>query len=425
MLDSVKISVHAPYLDDGKGNIKRMFNNQFYDILLANSDQRMNGFILNSRTGLYQTDTIYQMKVTKFDNYEMLVLNGKIKLPSYNYNVYYRIFEERIDIEFSLPKYFYGTNIFELRSHTRKSNPVSVYDSLLLGLKYFFEEVFFNVKVDWGAVEILRWDFCYNQIFQTKAESLQALKYIKMKHQSKGDRLSYETGFVQLTKTNYLKIYHKGEEFLKHDMYKLKSRNVEKYAEISQRILRYEKKHTCKNVAYFWNCNFRNYDRPFMKMEYLEQKKKGRVNKLLRAEFENVQRFTIGNSKILGCTKLDPIFFSMLYDKFRKEIKQKFTIGKMSVDPLLKEVVQPTINRTMKIKILALIKTFKSLKKAYESGAISKATYYRYKSFMEEKNMSETNIKTDIYQCWDSDRYNRLVFNSGINPTMLSKKIMF
>jgi len=189
--------------------------------------------------------------------------------------------------------------------------------------------------------------------------------------------------------------------------------------------LRYEKKHTTKNVAYFWNCNFRNFDRPFMKKEYLEQKKKRKINKHLRAEFENVQRFTIGNSKILGCTKLDETFFMMLYDKFRKEIKQKFTIGAMSVDPLLKEVVQPTVNRTMKIKILALIKTFKSIKKAYESGAISKATYYRYKSFMEEKNLSETNIKTDIYQCWDSDRYNRLVFNSGINPTILSKKIMF
>jgi hypothetical protein len=425
MIDSVKISVHAPFLNDGKGNMKRMYNAMFYDILLANSDARKNGFILNSRTGVYTTDTIYQMKVSQFDNYEMLMLNGKINLPSYNYNIYYRIFEERVDIEFSLPKYFYGTNVFELRSHTRKANPIKVYDSLLLGLKYFFEEVFFNVKIDWGAIEILRWDFCYNQVFQTRDESLQALKYIKMKHQSKGDRLSYETGFVQLTKTNYLKIYHKGEEFLKHDMYKLKSQNIEKYAEISQRILRYEKKHTTKNVAYFWNCNFRNFDRPFMKKEYLEQKKKGKINKHLRAEFENVQRFTIGNSKILGCTKLDETFFMMLYDKFRKEIKQKFTIGAMSVDPLLKEVVQPTINRTMKIKILALIKTFKSIKKAYESGAISKATYYRYKSFMEEKNLSETNIKTDIYQCWNSDRYNRLVFNSGINPTILSKKIMF
>lgn len=425
MIDTIKLSVHAPILADENGNFKRLFNNQFYNILLSNSDAKKNGFILNSRTGVYTTDTIYQMKVSQFDNYEMLVLNGKINLPSYNYNIYYRIFEERVDIEFSLPKYFYGTNIFEFRSHTNKSNPISVYDSLILGLKYFFEEVFFNVKIDWGAVEILRFDFCYNQVFQSRDESLQALKYIKMKHQSKGDRLSYETGFVQLTKTNYLKIYHKGEEFIKHDMYKLKSPHIERFADMSQRILRYEKKHTIKNVAYFWNCNFRNYGRDFMKEEYLKQKKNGKVNKHLRAEFENVQRFTIGNSKILGCTKLEPLFFMMLYDKFRKEIKQKFTIGKMSVDPLIKEVVQPTQNRTMKIKILSLIKTFKSLKRAHESGAISKATFYRYKSYMEEKEMSETNIKTEIYQCWNSDRYNRLVFNSTINPTLLAKKIMF
>jgi hypothetical protein len=423
MIDTIKLSIHAPYGYDEKGNFVRIHNRMFYDILLTNCNQRMNGFILNSRTGVYQTDTMFQMKKTQYENYELMVLNGSMKTPSYSYNIHYRIFDERIEMEFSLPKYFYGTNIFELRSHSNKANPVQLYDALLLSLKSFFEEMFFNVRIDWGAIEILRWDFCYNQVFNTKKESLEALKYIKLKHQSKGDRMSFETGFVQLTKTNYLKIYHKGEEFIKHDMYKLESKHIEKYAEISQRILRYEKKCTQKNVAYFWNCNFRNYGRHDMKEEYLKQKKNGKVDKHLRSEFENVQRFTIGNALIDGATKLEPLFFTMLYDKFRKEIKQKFSIGKLAVDPLMKEVVQPTKNRTTKIRILALIKTFKSLKRAWESGAISEATYYRYKKIQENEGMSETNIKTDIYQCWDSDRYNRLVFNSGINPSILAKKI--
>jgi len=423
MIDTIKLAIHCPYGYDENQNFVRLHNRMFYDILLANCNQNTNGFILNSRTGVYQTDTIYQMKRTEYENYEVMVVNGSMKTPSYAYNIHYRIHEERIDIEFSLPKYFYGTNVFELRSHTNKSNPISVYDALMLGIKTFFEEMFFNIKMDWGAIEILRWDYCYNQIFNSREESLQALKYIKLKHQSKGDKLSFETGFVELTKTNYLKIYHKGEEFIKHDMYKLKSKNIEAYADMSQRILRYEKKMTQKNVAYFWNCNFRNYGRHDMKALYLEQKKKGKVDKNLRAEFENVQRFTLGNSLIDGCTKLDGLFFMMLYDKFRKEIKQKFTIGKMSVDPLMKEVVQPTKNKTIKIRILALIKTFKSLKRAHENGAISQATYYRYKTFQENNGMSETNIKTEIYQCWDSDRYNRLVFNSCINPSILAKKI--
>jgi len=425
MIDSVKISVHSPIIRDINGNLSRQFNGMFYNILLENSDAKKNGFVINSRTGIYQTDSIFQMKKIQFENHETFMINGRVNLPSYNYSVVYRVHEERIDLEFSLPKYFYGTNIFELRSHSNRSNPVSVYDSLLLGLKYFMEETFFNVKIEWGAVELLRWDFCYNQVFQSRDESFQALKYIKLKHQSKGDRLSYETGFVQLTKTNYLKIYHKGEEFIKHDKYKLKSNNIPIYEKLSDRILRYEKKHTLKNVAYFWNCNFRNYGRHDLKQLYLKQKKEGNVKRELRAEFENIQRFTIGNSVIRGCTKLDVLFFTMLYDKFRKEIKQKFTVGKMSIDPLMKEVVQPTVNRTMKIKILAMIKTFKSLKKAYESGAISKATYYRYKLYMEDKGMSETSLKTEIYQCWDSDRYYRAVFNSCINPSILSKKTFF
>jgi hypothetical protein len=423
MIDTIKLAIHAPYGYDVNGNYVRIYNRMFYETLLVNCNQRMNGFILNSRSGIYQTDTMYQMKRTEYENYELMVLNGSIKTPSYSYNIHYRIFDERIEIEFSLPKYFYGTNIFELRSHSNRANPISVYDSLILGLKVFFEELFFNVAINWGAVEIIRWDFCYNQVYDTKKQSLEALKYIKLKHQSKGDKLSFETGLVQLSKSNYLKIYHKGEEFIKHDMYKLKSKNVEKYAEISQRILRYEKKCTTKNMAYFWNCNFRNFGRHDMKKEYLAQKNAGKVNKHLRAEFENVQRFTIGNSVIDGCTKLEPLFFMMVYDKFRKEIVQKFSIGKLAVDPLMKEVVQPTANRTIKIRLLALIKTFKSLKRAYESGAISTATYYRYKKFQEDNNMSETNIKTDIYQCWNSDRYNRLVFNSGINPSILAKKV--
>ena len=423
MIDTIKLIIHSPYGYDKTGTYKRIYNSVFYDLLLANCNQRMNGFILNSRTGIYQTDTMYQMKRTEYENYELMVINGSMKTPSYSYNIHYRIFDERVEMEFSLPKYFYGTNIFELRSHSNKANPISVYDAFLLSTKIFFEEMFFNVRIDWGAIEIVRWDFCYNQIFNTKKESLEALHYIKLKHQSKGDRLSFETGFVQLTKTNYLKIYHKGEEFIKHDMYKLDSKNIEKYAEISQRILRYEKKCTTKNVAYFWNCNFRNFGRHEMKKEYLAQKKAGKVDKHLRAEFENVQRFTIGNSLIDGCTKIEGLFFMMLYDQFRKEIKNKFSIGKMSVDPLMKEVVQPTNNRTTKIRILSLIKTFKSLKRAYESKAISSATYYRYKKFQAENGMSETNIKTEIYQCWDSDRYSRLVFNSGINPSILAKKI--
>jgi hypothetical protein len=417
------LAIHAPYGYDSTGTYTRVYNRMFYDMLLANCNQRVNGFILNSRTGVYQTDTMFQMKKTEYENYELLVLNGSMKTPSYSYNIHYRIYDERVEIEFSLPKYFYGTNIFELRSHSNRANPIQIYDALMLGTKIFFEEMFFNVRMDWGAIEILRWDYCYNQVFDTKKQSLEALKYIKLKHQSKGDKLSFETGFVELTKSNYLKIYHKGEEFIKHDMYKVDSPNIEKYAEISQRILRYEKKMTPKNVAYFWNCNFRNYGRHEMKKEYLKQKKAGKVDKHLRAEFENVQRFTLGNSLIKDCTMLEPLFFMMLYDKFRKEIKQKFSIGKLAVDPLMKEVVQPTKNRTTKIRILALIKTFKSLKRAKESGAISDATYYRYKNIQEKEGMSETDIKTDIYQCWDSDRYNRLVFNSGINPSILAKKI--
>lgn len=413
MIDTIKLAIY------------REFNSQIYDFLLYSSNQRINGFIINSRTGVATRSEVFQFKKTEYDEHEIMMINGKIKAPSYNYNIFYRCYEDRVEIEFSLPKYIYGTNTFELRPHYKKLS-FSPYDMLVKAIKVFFQEIFTTCKIDYGGIEIKRWDFCFNQVFKDKQESLEALKYIKLKHQSKGDRLSYETGLVQLTKSNYLKIYHKGAEFVKHDKEKYQGKYLKQIEEISEKILRYEKKITPNNIAYFYNVNVKyQYQKPLVKL-YLQAKKKGRISRQMRADFENVQRFTLGNSRIDKCTKLDKDFFNLLYSKFRLDIKRKFNIGKMSVEPLQKEAVKKdSKNKTMKLRILSLIKVFKSLKKAYENGAISKATYYRYKSFMEESNLSETNVKTEIIQDWTNNSYYRSIFNSGINVFNVSNNYDF
>ena len=79
----------------------------------------------------------------------------------------------------------------------------------------------------------------------------------------------------------------------------------------------------------------------------------------------------------------------------------------------------------MKVRILALIKVFKSLKRAYENGAISKATFYRYQSFMNEKDLSTTNVKTDIIQDWTSNNYYRAINLYGLNMFLISKNYDF
>jgi len=293
---------------------------------------------------------------------------------------------------------------------------------LVKGIKLFFSEVFKTCKINYGGIELKRFDFCFNQLFKSRQESFEALKYIKLKHQSKGDKLSYETGLVNLTKSNYLKIYHKGEEFIKHDKHKYDGKFLNQIEQLSQRILRYEKKITPKNIAYFYNVNVKHQYQIELKKLYYKAKKKGIVSKQMRRDFENVQNFTLGNSLIDGATKLEPDFFNLLYSKFRLDIKRKFSIGRMSVDILQKEAFKKdSNNKTINIRILSLIKVFKSLKRAYESGAISESTYYRYKKHVEKKNISETNVKSEIIQDWSNNSYYREINKLGINIFAMSK----
>jgi hypothetical protein len=424
MLDSIKLAIHCPYLKDESGNYHRPFNRMFYDIMLKNVKQNNSGFILNSTTGIYtrSKDTVFSGQSTIYDTYESLILNGQIKVPSHEYNMHFRVFEERVEIEFSIPKFLYGTNVLQLLQHVkRKAEP---YEMLVLSLKKVFSEIFFNVPIHWGAVELLRWDVCFNQVFPSREISLKALKYIKLKHQSKGDRLNYEYGLVQLTKSNYLKIYHKGEEFHKHDIYKYNGLYLRELSAISNRVLRYEKKYTRKNISYAYNMHFKYREHPDRK-KYLEQKKKGVVSKYLRKEFESVQRFTLGNSVINGCTLLPEHFFNWTFYHFKDEIQKKFTIGKMSVDHLHHAVIDNAKDKAAKVKILTFIKTFGSLKRAYERGAFSKATYYRYCKDLDEKGLSQTKVPTMIGQDWSNLAYYRALFNKGVAVTNIIKSMDF
>lgn len=429
MIDTVKLTIHCPILRDEKGYEIRPYNQMLYDILLKNVKQNTRGYIQNSVTGHYQrsADNLFNGRstiYTKHDNeYESMILNGQVLCPSHNYHMHFRVYEERIDLEFSIPKFIYGTNVLQLLSHYgRVAMP---YEMLVLGLKKVFQDVFFGVPVHWGAIELRRWDFCFNQCFETKKQSLKALHYIKLKHQSKGDRLNYEFGLIQLTKSNYLKIYHKGEEFEKHDRIKYEGMYLKQFQEISDTILRYEKKLTPRNVAYQFNMNFRYNDHPDKK-EYLKQKNSGRVEPYLLKEFETVRRFFLGKPIFKkDCYQITPKFFNFLWVSFKTDIEKKFSVGKMSVDSLRKQVVEGGKGSSKKIKILTYIKTFGSLKRAYESGAFTKATYYRYKSDLEKDNLSETKVPIKIEQDWSNSYYHRKLFSKGISVANITKSMSF
>ena len=421
MIDTIKLSIHSPIYRDSTKKEYRLENKILYNLFLENCNQKTSGFILNRKTGITQRETIFQLKTNSYEKYEMLILNGSLKTPSYSYEIFFRIFEERIDIEFSIPKFIYGTNTFELYTHSNYIK-LSPYQLLIVSIKKFFKDIFFNVPVDFGFVQLQRFDFCFNQVYKSYEDSLKALNYIKLKHSAVADKLNYKFGYVELTKSNYLKIYHKGEEFKKHDSKKIFDKNIFNF---SQNILRFEKKHTPKNISYFYNCNFKNRGRHFLKEEYLKQKKSGNIKKHLRAEFENVQNFTIDTSKLSGSTKLPESLFNILYKKFIREIIQKFTIQNLSVKTLYNEVLNCKEDKILKVRILALITTFKSLKRAFDCKAVSSSTYYRYKSYLNEKNLSETNVNINIKQDFTHQTYLNSLKSFGLNPTLFAKNANF
>lgn len=422
MIDTIKLSVF------------REFNKTFYDLLLYNSKNRVSGHIINSHSGLVETQELFIYNSTNYRNYESFVINGSF-IPSHDYNINYRVFEDRIELEFSLPKFIYGTNVIQLMDHiTRIASP---YQMLKRAIKKFFDMCFSGCVINYGGVEIKRWDFCFNQFFESEAKVYEALKYIKLKYASKHDKLSYDTGLVELTKTNYLKIYMKGIEFEKHDKKKFSKSHL--YENISKSILRYEKKCTNKNISYWYNTNVLYNNVTFNEFKRLRNLyAKNKIEKVyknsvkgkfedfkdMRSIYEKVQNFTLGKPKMKGFFQLDEFTFNHLYTLFKDEIKSKFDVSKMAVDNFKKEIISgEKKNKVLKVKILALIKTFKSLKRAYESGAITKPTYYRYKKFLLDNNIDEINKreKVSIVQDWTNESYfNHLIKNNLLINNLIS-----
>ena len=411
MIDTIKLSVNK------KGN------EFFFENLLYRSNQRTTGFFVNSRSGIVERQEAFVMNVHEYDNFQTLIINGKIQTPSHLYDIYYRCFEDRVDLEFSIPKFIYGNNVFQLQNHSShylyQHNP---YYFFRQSLKVFFNTMFPSVKINYGNVVLKRVDFCFNQFFKSYDESIEALKYIKLKHQSKSDKLNYEYGFVELTKSKYLKIYHKGEEFKKHDYNKMKlQKDADLFQKISDRILRYERKCTPKNWSYNFNVNVKMKNFTKRKKQYYLAKKHNRVKKDMRRDFESIQNFTVGLPIESNYLKMPEEFFNSLYFDFMEDIRKKFTIGKMSVDRLQKESFTHNKNKSTNVKILSYIKVFKSLKRAQESGAFSKRTLQRYEKYMSENNLSTTRLKSNINQDWTYKQYRYVLLQNNVYPSKYSK----
>lgn len=207
--------------------------------------------LVNDDTGLLDNNTkVRAIMYHDSDSIIPLTKRSNYLIPSSHYllSYFYKIQDDSVEFNFSIPKYLFGTNIFQFVPYFDQSS-----ESCFKYFKEFINDFitgFFPEKIDLSDIELNRIDFCYNQFFHSKNDALRYLDsqkelLVKYARSSKNKFRSYDTSLMYTTARYSFKIYHKGEEFKKHDRGELIKRNPKAYnitelSEMADRILRYE-----------------------------------------------------------------------------------------------------------------------------------------------------------------------------------------
>jgi hypothetical protein len=203
------------------------------------------------------------------------------ELKSSHYTIAYKIDLDKnfVEINLSVPKYIFGTNILHYNRTSRSKNYFAAkhcelevnleesYKRLFNFLEKFFAQQFGTIELDYRLIEINRLDICYNQVFNCKDDALQYLNELKkLRKTNVRDSSNYSRGWktsiVYKTQRYSFKVYHKGAEFKKNDAKKLFKINqdgkhkfifpIEYYQRFADKILRYEMtlRHTQMSYLY-------------------------------------------------------------------------------------------------------------------------------------------------------------------------------
>ena len=213
------------------------------------------------------TKIINSLKINRTGQFLIKSAAGNKKTHSGHYEFRYNINWDKnyIEMNFSIPKYVYGTNVlmyvehywdrdYKFTENNSLEYNIKKAPRLLLAFIKDFVNMQFLDPINLEDVEINRVDFCWNQVLASRSKALYYLhhqKKIRKKHsrEEEGLPINYGTSLMYATKRFSLKIYHKGTEYEKNDLKKhLKYNkeigkqyfNTEKIAKLADRILRYE-----------------------------------------------------------------------------------------------------------------------------------------------------------------------------------------
>ena len=261
-----------------------------------------------------QHDLVHLQKsgriVETFINYSMTATSSH-----YSVIISVDIVNDCINLAFSVPKYFYGTNVvqmvkhrndkhFHLSSTSFEQQAKSGYIDFVKYLKAFFEINFVESPVYWHKVQLMRLDLCFNLVFpnvdvnqklseaeQSEQRAKQCFDYLAqtaiMKSHGGAEiskRVVTRDGWWERNSDYMFKCYHKGTDFRRVDGLELTKQNrtlhkqqrplypVKDMQALADRTLRYELTFFSSYISKIFNRNIRDKSPSFAILKMLFKK---------------------------------------------------------------------------------------------------------------------------------------------------------
>lgn len=305
MIDTIVIRIHGLQRYEAivkEFNLKR---NSGFKVKTATILDNKEHKRLENMPHLSQKERLDIMEMTGSGEYLIKTQVSKQVSTSSHYSFAYRIDYTRdfIELNFSIPKYRYGTNVFMYVLHQPNRDFKYYFHSTLENnieeapkrIKYAIVNILKNEfilhSIDLRDVEINRIDVCFNQFFKNKEDALTYFNYQKRlrkknSRDGEGGKTDWDTSFSYVTKRSSSKVYHKGTEYKKHDLKEHLKYNEKKgfqYFETNKiqafadRILRYEITIRSAELNYLFKHNLFRKDCAFFKMNLADYKRIGNI----------------------------------------------------------------------------------------------------------------------------------------------------
>lgn len=382
----------------------------------------------------YNTESIFKSDVGTYQyfadtsNIRFISVRNSVYNASSHYNLCYHANYERdyIEFNFSIPKFLYGTNVFQFTDHSEINIP-HIWNKLENFLNKFLNQLFPMVP-SYEDIEVNRLDMCLNQVFNSKDDALKFLshqKTIKVKN-ARSERNRYSsygsTAIQQVSQRYSFKVYHKGTEFKKNDYKELckhnpKGYDLDKLRDFADRVLRYELTFRKGQFNYLYKQHIINDQNTMVNHNLMRlQSSKMKANReFIQNDLEN-KTFSFNLSSPFDDPKADYRtltncfsftfdfdLFSKCYDFFIDRVNALQLSKKLSVNEIY-EKLQEFSDKKKALKgrpidlstnvVIATLSQYVDL--AELKGVIPKTTFYRYRNTLKDVGIPQYGIE-DIH----------------------------